>query len=284
MTITHKVLLSSVIATVSTLAFFSTALASDRYDYDHYEYDYSYYDNSIDHSFNNYDSYNYTYGYPSARYAYTNNDYNAYYGSGYNNHGYNNDYRRKPTCSITTYRSSGNNPYDGLVTVSWWSSNATSAYLSNVGSVNTSGSQVFSGGQYSAYTLTVSGPGGTTNCSASSPYFDSGSNHHTKYSHGSYGYLASPTFVNPVHSYPYVGSAVYSAAPTTYVTLTQMPYTGFDFGTFGNSLYWLGIIVVALLGAYAIVYSHSGVLPRTFAREVAVAARNQARVMKSLIK
>lgn len=90
--------------------------------------------------------------------------------------------------------------------------------------------------------------------------------------------------MNPVHSYPYVGSAVYTAAPTTYVTLTQMPYTGFDFGTFGNSLYWLGIIVVALLGAYAIVYSHSGVLPRNFAREVAVAARNQARVMKSLIK
>lgn len=284
MTITHKVLLSSVVATFIALASFSAAFASDRYDYDHYDYDYRYYDNSIDHSFNNYDSFNYTYGYPSARYAYGNYDYNAYYTSGYDNHGYKNDHRRKPTCSITTYRSSGNNPYDGSVTVSWWSSNATSAYLSNVGAVNTSGSQVFNGGRYSNYTLTVSGPGGSTSCSASSPFYDSGSNHHKKYSHGGYNYVASPTFAQPVYSYPYVGSTIYTAAPTTYVTLTQMPYTGFDLGAVGNSLYWLGMILVAALAAYAIVYSHSGMLPRSFAREVAVAARNQARAVKSLIK
>lgn len=258
------------------------AYASDRHDYNrydnNYDYEYRYYDNSISHSFNNYDSFNYSYGYPG--YPYTTYGYNY----GYDQHGYNNDYRRKPTCSISTYRSSGNNPYDGSVTVTWWASNATSAYLSNVGSVNTSGTRVFNGAQYSAYTLTVSGPGGTTDCSATNPLFTTDSKYYKKYSHSSHGYIASPTFAHPVFSYPYVSSTVYTAAPTTYVTLTQMPYTGFDFGTFGNSLYWLGIILAALLGAYAIVYSHSGMLPRTFAREVAVAARNQTRFVKSFLR
>lgn len=269
----------AVIALVLLVAPF--AYANDWYDYDRYEYDYDYrsYDNSIYHSFNNYDSFNYSYGYP----YYTSYDYNYGYNNyGYNNYGYKYDYHRKPTCSISTYRTNGTYPYDDSVTLSWWSSNATSAYLSNVGSVNTSGSQVVYGTHYTTYTLTVSGPGGSTSCSASSPFYDSGSNYHKRYSYQPYNYVTSPVFSYPVYSYPYVSGTVY---PTSnYVTLTQVPYTGFDYGIVGNSLYWLGMILLAAFGAYLIVYSRSGMLPRAFVREVAVAARNQARFVKSLIR
>jgi hypothetical protein len=261
----------------------------DRYDHDDYDNDYYSYDTSIRHSYNNYDSFNYTYGYPATNYSYAYPSYN--YGSyatyGYDNYGYNSDYRRKPTCSISTMRTSGANPYDNRVTISWWSSNATSAYLSNYGSVNTSGSQTLSGAHYSSYTLTVTGPGGSTTCSASSPYYDSGTKHHGKYSHeyGHGGYLSNPTFNYPIHSYPYVSGAVYPTLPTyQYVTLTQMPYTGFDLGVVGNSLYWLGMILIAAAGAYLIVYSHSGAMPRAFVREVSAAARNQLRLVRRIVR
>jgi|GEM_PF-4821618 len=206
--------------------------------------------------------------------------YGSYYGGyGYNNHGYNYDYHRKPTCSVSTYRTSGNNPYDGSVTISWWSSNATSAYLTGVGTVSPNGSQVVYGTQYSSYTLTVYGPGGSTTCSASSPFYDAGYKHRYL---GGYNYVSNPYFNYPVYTYPYVGSTVY---PTyNYVTLSQVPYTGFDFGLLGNSLYWLAMILLAALGAYFIVYSHSGTMPRAFAQEVALAARNQIRLVKTIVR
>lgn len=206
-------------------------------------------------------------------------DYRSYNGSyGYDNYGYNRDYNRKPTCSISTYRTSGNNPYDGSVTVTWWASNATNAYITGIGSVATAGSQVVYGTQYSSYTLTVSGPGGSTTCSASSPFYDAGYKH--KY-HDNYSYVSNPYFNYPVYTYPYAGGTVY---PTNYVTLSQVPYTGFDFGLLGNSLYWLAMILLAAAGAYLIVYSHSGAMPRVFAQEVAMAARNQIRFVKTIVR
>lgn len=271
------------------LVLFGVANASDhsRYEYRYdSNYDYRSYDNSINRSFNNYDSFNYTYGYPYSNYSYdypnyTNqNDYNSYY-DGYQDYGYRQDYNRRPTCSISTYRTSGANPYDGRVTVSWWSSHATSAYLSGVGSVSPSGSQTLYGSYYSTYTLTVSGPGGSTTCSASSPFYDSGSN---RYRHHDYnGYVSSPYFNYPVQTYPYVSGTVYPTA-YNYVTLSQVPYTGFDFGLLGNSLYWLAMVLVAAAGAYLIVYSHSGAMPRAFAREVAAAARNQIRFVTTIVR
>lgn len=259
----------------------SFAHASDRHEYNRYDYDYRYTDNSIDHSFNNYDSFNYTYGYPYSNYTHGNTSY--YSGNYYSDDYYDRSYSHRPTCSVSTYRTSGNSRYDNTVTVTWWSSGATNAYLTGFGSVSTSGSQNVSGYQQSNYTLTVSGPGGSTSCSASSPFYDAGTNHRYSYKYSG-NYLSNPSFAYPVYSYPYVANTVYTATPTTYVTLAQVPYTGFDFGTVGNSLYWLAMILIAMMGAYLIVYSHSGALPRTFVREVATAARNQARFVKSLIK
>lgn len=290
-------------AVLAVLTMSSLVFANEhRYDYDYsYDYDYNYqnYDNSINHSFNNYDGYNdygyydydryyddytYSYGYPYSNYAYSypsSYDYNNYYNSGYRSYdGY--SYGHRPTCSISTYRTSGTYRYDNSITVTWWSSGATSAYLSGVGSVNPSGSQVMYAPYTSSYTLTVSGPGGSTSCSASNPYYSSGSYYDHNYR---YGYVANPTFTYPVYSYPYVSGTVYPTYPAyNYVQLSQTPYTGFDFGIVGNSLYWLAMILVAALGAYLIVYSHSGAYPRMFVREVVQAARNQVRAVKSLVK
>lgn len=267
------------------LGTFSVAAASDRYEYNRNDYEYRYTDNSIDHSFNNYDSFNYTYGYPysNVAYSYPSHSSNYYSGDYYYNDYADRSYSHRPTCSVSTYRTNGNSRYDNSVTVTWWSSGATNAYLTGFGSVSLSGTQMVSGYQQSTYTLTVSGPGGTTSCSATSPFYDAGTNHRYTNTHG-VNYITNPSFAYPVYSYPYTAGTVYTAAPTTYVTLTQVPYTGFDFGTFGNSLYWLAMILVAMMGAYFIVYSHSGMMPRAFVREVGAAARNQARLVKSLIK
>ncbi len=111
----------------------------------------------------------------------------------------------------------------GMTNLTWSSSGASSAYISpNVGSVNVSGTtNIYSYGN-AVYTLTVSGPGGSYTCRTQS-------------------------YIAPV--------------PTTpYVSLSQIPYTGFDFGTFGNALYWMGLLAFAVAGAYLVVYYQGGAL------------------------
>lgn len=44
----------------------------------------------------------------------------------------------------------------------------------------------------------------------------------------------------------------------SYVSLTQIPYTGFDLGTFGNAAYWAGLLSFALAAAYLVVYYQGG--------------------------
>jgi hypothetical protein len=43
-----------------------------------------------------------------------------------------------------------------------------------------------------------------------------------------------------------------------YVALSQIPYTGFDFGVVGNSLYWLAILAFAAAAAYLVLYHRGG--------------------------
>ncbi|MCF7835641.1 MAG: hypothetical protein K9M15_00775 [Candidatus Marinimicrobia bacterium] len=71
----------------------------------------------------------------------------------------------KPTCSLTATPSSINS--GGSSTLSWSASNATSATLSGISSVNpSSGSKVVSPTVTTTYTLNVSGAGGLNSCSA----------------------------------------------------------------------------------------------------------------------
>ncbi len=44
---------------------------------------------------------------------------------------------------------------------------------------------------------------------------------------------------------------------SAYISLTQIPYTGFGLGEFGTAMYWLSIVLVAALGAGALVHFRS---------------------------
>lgn len=127
----------------------------------------------------------------------------------------NHDYDR-PSCTIQLSNYSGPN---GSARLSWWSSDATNASISGIGSVNTSDSMTVYPDGNRVYTMTVYGQGGTATC-------------HTSY--------VTP-YLPPVIGAPYI-------------SLTQIPYTGFDFGPIGNAMYWLGMIATAMAGAYLVLY------------------------------
>ena len=103
--------------------------------------------------------------------------------------------------------------------LSWTSYGASSAWLSDgLGVVASNGSLTVRPNVSTTYTLTVSGYGGTRTCQA---------------------------YVNVSGAYPYV-------------SLTQIPYTGLDFGAFGNAVYWLGLLSFAISGAYLVLYYRGG--------------------------
>ena len=128
--------------------------------------------------------------------------------------------QQAPFCSITI----GQGYQTGMTNLTWSSSGATSAYISpNVGTVNVNGTtNIYSYGN-AVYTLTVSGPGGSYTCRTQS-------------------YIAPIAPIAP------------------YVSLSQIPYTGFDFGPVGNALYWMGLLAFAVAGAYLAVYYQGGAL------------------------
>ena len=128
--------------------------------------------------------------------------------------------QQAPFCSITI----GAGYQTGMTNLTWSSSGATSAYISpNVGTVNVNGTtNIYSYGN-TVYSLTVTGPGGTYTCRTQS-------------------YIAPVAPIAP------------------YVSLSQIPYTGFDFGPFGNALYWMGLLAFAVAGAYLVVYYQGGAL------------------------
>lgn len=117
----------------------------------------------------------YYYNYPyNQQYPY----YNQYYGQGYYNQypyytqGYypygNQYYYGTPSCSIqyqyinNGYWSGGT--YHQPVQLTWSSSNAYSAYITGIGTVNPNGQQVVYPSGNTTYTMTVQGPGGSNTC------------------------------------------------------------------------------------------------------------------------
>lgn len=78
------------------------------------------------------------------------------------------------------------------------------------------------------------------------------------------GYLnvmpaSSRTYVLTVYG---LGTSATCSVPLTvsgtYVSLTQIPYTGFDFGVTGNALYWMSLMIFAISAAYLILYYQGG--------------------------
>ncbi len=51
---------------------------------------------------------------------------------------------------------------------------------------------------------------------------------------------------------------VFVTVSGSYVSLSQIPYTGFDMGPVGNALYWLSLLSFAAAGAYLLVYYKGG--------------------------
>lgn len=129
-----------------------------------------------------------------------------------------------PYCTITHAQYGG---YGSGAYLSWTSTNASSAYLSGVGSVAVSGSQTVYAQGSQTYTLTVYGYNGQTATCATSVY--------------------GQVYVPPTYNPPYV-------------SLTQIPYTGFDFGPIGNAMYWVSLLGFAVAGAYLMVYYRGGAL------------------------
>ena len=241
--------------------------AADGYWHDEYwnsryydEYNDSYYDHPEenywdDHYFNN--SYSYPYGYSNSYtygYAYT-YPYNSY------------THYTQPSCTISLSNYSRVNGYPPSATLSWWSSGATSAYLSSVGSVATSDTRaVYPYGQN--YTLTVYGPGGSGTCYAANTDV---AYQHDYYNTYTYGYYTAPV---QTYSYSYAGKP--------YVHLEKLPYTGFDGGPILNSLYWAVLLGFALVGSYLMFYTFG--MRIALVENVAQAAHNQIGLVKRAIQ
>ncbi len=141
-------------------------------------------------------------------------------------------YYAQPSCtiSITNYGGGNYGPYayNQLATLTWSSQNATHGFITNVGQVSGYGSMQVYPTNGMVYSMTVNGQGGTAYCTTQ-PYYI------------------------PVAPQPIV-------PPTPYVSLSQIPYTGFDFGTFGNAIYWMSLMAFAGAAAYLVLYFNGGAM------------------------
>jgi hypothetical protein len=119
----------------------------------------------------------------------------------------------EPYCTITAQ----NSGYNGQTSLTWNSSNAYSAYITNIGTVASSGqTTVYSNG---TYTMTVYGYNGQSRTCSTTVY------NHPTYTPPTY---YPPTY-NPPVQYTYVPpTPTYTYVPPTrvYVPLRQIPYTG----------------------------------------------------------
>ena len=176
-------------------------------------------------------SYYPTTSYPTSNQYYNNN--NSYYptntygnyGNGYYPYSY-----PSPTCTLSitspaTYASSQG-------TVSWTTMNATSVYLSNVGQEAPVGSVSVYMYPGEAFTLTMSGPGGSASCQNTYyPAQQYGYNNGYGYNNQQYytnQYQSSyyPTYSNPTYypttSYPTYSAPVYTQPVNNYNPISYM--------------------------------------------------------------
>ena len=133
----------------------------------------------------------------------------------------------KPSCDLDI--SPSRVDYGDDATIDWSSDNATSATLTSFGSVAVDGSRHIKNIKSDkTYTLTVKGPGGTATCSDEVE-------------------VDKKKFYPPVYNPP-----VYYPPQTPYVTLSAVPYTGFELGPVGTAIYWSLLVLWCLIAAYLI--------------------------------
>ncbi len=229
-----------------------------------------------------------------------------------------------PTCQIYQALASG---YNQGAYLSWSSTNANSAYITNIGSVSVNGNRTVYPTSTTLYTMTVYGQGGSNTCSTTvqgyqytppvyvppvyvppvynPPVYNPPVYNPPIYNNlyctisasqaGLYGgnavlnwtsYGASTATlsdgignvilngtltVRPESAraytltvYDYQGrsntcSTVVSAVTAPYVSLTSIPYTGFDGGVTVQIIYWLSLIVFAAAAGYLVVNYRGGI-------------------------
>lgn len=266
---------------------------------------------------------------PSYNYGYSNSNAHASAYASASSHSYGNSYtynynndngckkncnpppqpKPKPVCALDISPSRVN--YGEDATIHWTSENATSATLTNFGSVSTGGSRDIENIRSDkTFTLTVKGPGGTATCSdsiqveeeekdalecklrASDTSIDRGDSVKITWSSdgADYGRI-SPTIgevdedgsetVRPREDTTYKGTfynddgdkvtcsvkvnvddePVYIPPHTPYVTLSAVPYTGFELGPVGTVIYWSLLSLWCLIAAYliAVKKAHVGI-------------------------
>ncbi len=198
-----------------------------------------------------------------------------------------------PSCWITL---SPYSSYNNQSTLSWGSTNATSATISpNIGSVSTSGSRTVYPSSGTVYSMTVYGYNGqSANCqtvvnqqpvsctiSASPASIRDGETSYLSWTsvgansaylsdglgsvsaNGSLGVRPNTSRTYTLTVQDYQG---HTSTCQTYVTvsgsisLTQIPYTGFDFGPIGNALYWLSLLSISAAAAYLLIYWKGGMV------------------------
>ncbi len=147
--------------------------------------------------------------------------------------------------------------YGNTATLSWSSSNASSASLSGFGSVATGGSKIlYNVTSNQSYTLTVTGPGGTANCQTNvtvtvpPPVYNYPScniyvnnyNTNQNYTYNQYGSYGQPVVINWTSQYATygfinngIGSVNISGSQTVYPTQNTV-YTGTFYGQNGQSV------------------------------------------------
>jgi hypothetical protein len=163
-----------------------------------------------------------------------------------------------PVCNIYASAAYSTGYYNQPVTLTWNSTNAMSAYITpQLGSVSPSGTQIVYPNGYTTYTMTVSGPGGTATCQVNANYTNTVA-----------PVYAQPTYIPPTYYQPTPHPVVYTQPATPSVSLTQIPYTGFDYGPIGNAIYWFSLLSFAVAAAYLIVYFRGGALALALAGSI----------------
>lgn len=186
--------------------------------------------------------------------------------SGHNNNYYGNNWHdnndRTPTCWIkaspnTVYH------YGGRVNLSWESTDAEWAEITDLGVVpvdSTAGINVYTS---KTYRMTVHNGSRSAECDTFVNVVGEVRSNNTNY----YGYNYYPQQSN-------------------YVLLTQIPYTGFDFGPVGNAIYWMTLATIAIAGAYLLIYQRgmSALASIPVVHDVIRAGRMQLRVARNLVR
>lgn len=196
--------------------------------------------------------------YASSSYHNDNDDYRSgkHYNSNsnwrYDNRDYDSD--RIPSCWITASPNTAG--YGGTIRLVWESSEyADYADITDIGRVEIEGERVINVYDSKTYYMTVYNDGKSSTCSTlvnipgdeyrGYPYYRSSYQYYNYNNQYPYYY----NYTTPTYTYP----TTYTY-PNQYLALSQIPYTGGDFGFAGTLLAWLGVILAAALGASFLAY------------------------------